>query len=59
MRPRIFLSLALENDKSEINNVLVETDYANLKNLHHEISYLVEQLESAKQQKIKKLGQML
>lgn len=53
------MSFALENDKSEINNVLVETDYANLKNLHHEISYLVEQLESAKQQKIKKLGQML
>ncbi|CAD8121837.1 unnamed protein product [Paramecium sonneborni] len=62
-KPRIFMKFDLEYDNArecgKIEQVLLETDYANLKNLQQEINYLVSQLESARQQKIKKLGQML
>lgn len=37
----------------------MESDYANIKNLHNELTYLVQIQESARQSKIKRLGQML
>ncbi|KAM3137096.1 hypothetical protein pb186bvf_010824 [Paramecium bursaria] len=58
IKPRIFLKFDLENDQKQ-DHIIIESDYANLKNMREEISYLVAQLESSKQQKIKKLGQLL
>eukprot|EP00828_Plagiopyla_frontata_P012501 TRINITY_DN17152_c0_g1_i2.p1 TRINITY_DN17152_c0_g1~~TRINITY_DN17152_c0_g1_i2.p1 ORF type:complete len:177 (+),score=39.59 TRINITY_DN17152_c0_g1_i2:86-616(+) len=55
LKPKIFMKFHTENNEEKKQQVLIESDYANLSNLHSELKNILDLHELSKQKKIREI----